>query len=168
MSKPIDGPGRSGQSHPFVHKIRVRWADIDTARIAYSGRFPVFALEAIEAWFENTLGIIWGVNTPEQGRGNPFVHLEMDILSVLTARDTVYVAVWVERIGKSSLSFYVEGHVPPDRKSFTGRFTCVFVRSPARTPIAISDQQRALIEAYQAACKGASAPGAFSLGKAAD
>ena len=31
------------------HVIRVTWGDCDPARIAYTGRLPVFALEAIDA-----------------------------------------------------------------------------------------------------------------------
>ena len=43
----------------FVHAIRVGWADCDPARIAFTGRIPYFALEAIDAWWEHTVGLDW-------------------------------------------------------------------------------------------------------------
>ena len=43
----------------FVHHRRVIWADSDPAGIAYTGRFPHFALEAIEAWCAARLGFDW-------------------------------------------------------------------------------------------------------------
>jgi 4-hydroxybenzoyl-CoA thioesterase len=53
MSKPIelgaDSTGAAAAHAPFVHRIRVRWADCDPASIAYTGQLPRFALEAIEA-----------------------------------------------------------------------------------------------------------------------
>jgi len=40
----------------FVHPITVRWADCDVAAIAYTGRIPTFALEAIDAGGADTVG----------------------------------------------------------------------------------------------------------------
>lgn len=148
---------------PFIHKRRITWGDTDTAQIAYTGIFPDIALKAIEAWFEAVLGINWFVNTSEQDRGNPFVHMEMDFVSPLTPRDTVHTVVWVDSIGTSSMTFYVEGHVPPARKAFTGKFTTVFVRSSIRKPLKIPGEERALAQAYQDACAAVPGPGDFSL-----
>ena len=53
MSKPIE-PGV-----PFTHPVTVRWADCDPAQIAYTGRIPNFALEAIDAWWMATTHFDW-------------------------------------------------------------------------------------------------------------
>ena len=44
---------------PFVYKIRVGWADCDPAFIAYTAKIPGFALEAIDAWWEQKIGYGW-------------------------------------------------------------------------------------------------------------
>jgi hypothetical protein len=41
-------PQQRTQTKTFTHAIRVGWADCDPARIAYTGRIPYFALEAID------------------------------------------------------------------------------------------------------------------------
>ena len=63
----------------FEHEIRVGWGDCDPARIAYTGRLPVFALEAIDAWWEHVLGGDgWYQLELDRGFGTPFVHLSLD------------------------------------------------------------------------------------------
>ena len=37
----------------FAHSVRIGWGDCDPAKIAYTGRLPWFALEAINAWWED-------------------------------------------------------------------------------------------------------------------
>lgn len=150
---------------PYIHKHRVLWAETDTARIAYTAAFPQMGMEALERFFEDVLGENWFINGAERDRGNPFVHLSFDFHSSLTPRDTVHIVVWIEKVGASSMSFVVEGHVPPARKSFTARYTCVFVKASIRKPIRIPKETRTRAEAYQAACAQHPAPGAFSLDK---
>ena len=43
-------------ANAHAHEIRVTWGDCDPARIAYTGRLPWFALDAINAWWEEQLG----------------------------------------------------------------------------------------------------------------
>lgn len=147
---------------PFIYRRRVRWGEADAARIAYTGKFPHFAMEALDDFFLEVLGENWYLNTVERNRGNPFVHLSLDFMSPLTPEDTVQIAVWIEKLGRSAITFWVEGHVP-GAKSFTGRFVTVCVRYPENKSIDIPEDVRARAEAYQKACAGAPGPGAFAL-----
>ena len=71
----------------FIHEIRVGWGDCDPARIAYTGRLPAFALEAIDAWWEHQLGGDgWYQMELDRGTGTPFVHMSIDFRSPVTPR----------------------------------------------------------------------------------
>ena len=50
MTDQIAPAGEGSGPDTFVHEIRVGWGDCDPAKIAYTGRLPAFALEAIDAW----------------------------------------------------------------------------------------------------------------------
>ena len=74
------------RSGVFTHAIKVRWADCDPARIAYTGRIPNFALEAIEEWWGSQIGMDWYHGNIDRDIGTPFVHLSVDFRSPVTPR----------------------------------------------------------------------------------
>ncbi|KAB2849568.1 MAG: acyl-CoA thioesterase [Hyphomicrobiaceae bacterium] len=116
-------------TRPFVHRLRPQWGDTDPARMVYTGRYPDFALRAIDAWFLARAGAdFYRLNT-EWGIGTPFVRLECDFRSPLTPRDIVEIEVSVERAGEKSLTFAVRGlNAGSGRLAFEGRFVCVCVK----------------------------------------
>jgi 4-hydroxybenzoyl-CoA thioesterase len=128
----------------FVHRRIITWSDTDAAGIAYSGRFPVFALEAIDAWFFDRLGADWFELHRNQGGGTPFVHMSLDFRASLRPRDELSTTVALRKAGRSSLDFAVTGRLPPDTVSFEGRFVCAFVD-------AATGKSRAIPQAFQAA-----------------
>lgn len=111
----------------FVHLRKIVWADSDPARIAYTGRFPAFALEAIEAWCADRLGLDWFQMHEQLGGGTPFVHLDMDFRASLRPGDTLATTVALRRAGRSSMEFAVTGRLPDGTVSFEGKFVCAFV-----------------------------------------
>ena len=145
MSKPIDAPAAgqqplahasvgTGQSKaqsttaPFTHRLTPTWGDADPARMVYTGRFPDFALRAIDAWMLDKVGVDFYRMNEDWGIGTPFVHLECDFRSPATPRDTLLIAVEIERVGATSLTFKVAGTIEADtRLCFEGRFVCVCV-----------------------------------------
>jgi 4-hydroxybenzoyl-CoA thioesterase len=132
----------------FVHRRLVTWGDTDPARMAYTGRFADFMLEAIEAWFRARLGTDWYRLNLDEKIGTPFVGLAMDFKSPVTPREALDIAVRVARVGGSSLSFAVEAHgADTGRLCFTGTATCVFVDAERLRPIPIPDKYRQRIEA---------------------
>ncbi len=99
---------RTGQT--FVHCISVSWGDCDPAKIAYTGRLPTFALEAINAWWESVLeGDGWFQMELDRNVGTPFVRLEMDFKKPVTPRHKLMCHVWPVRLGNTSITFRVDG-----------------------------------------------------------
>ena len=119
---------------PFVHRRRIQWADTDAANIVYTGRFPNFALDAIDAWFVARLDTDWYRLHNDHGGGTPFVHMSMDFRSPLTPRDELSTSVLLTEVGRSTLHFRIIGRTGDRRVAFEGRFVCAFVdRAPSRS-----------------------------------
>jgi len=117
MSKPIK---------PFVHRIRVAWADCDPALIAYTGRIPYWGLEAIDAWWEHFAGLDWFALNVDRGIGTPFVHLSFDFKSPVTPRHALDCEVSLARLGDKSIHHKVTGR-QGGVLCFEGSFVSVFV-----------------------------------------
>ncbi|MCR9126849.1 MAG: acyl-CoA thioesterase [Rhodobacteraceae bacterium] len=110
----------------YLHEIRVSWGDCDPARIAYTGRLPAFALEAINGWWEAHLdGDGWYQLELDRNTGTPFVHLSMDFHAPVTPRHRLICSVWPQALGRTSITFRVQAH-QNDVLCFSGRFVCVF------------------------------------------
>jgi len=136
-------PGAAGDEPAFVHRRTISWGDTDPARMAYTGRFSDFMLEAIEAWFRARLDTDWYRLNIDEGMGTPFVSIAMDFKSPVTPREPLDIAVRVARVGTSSLSFAVEALGAETRRlCFTGSATCVFVDGQRLKPIPIPDKYR--------------------------
>jgi acyl-CoA thioesterase FadM len=118
----------TASSEPFVYRFRPRWAHCDPARMIYTPRFGDFCMEAIEAWFEARVGADWYRINLDWGIGTPFVHMEIDFRSPVTARDTLLIRVAVDRVGTSSIGFQVAASAEAEgRLCFEGRSVCVSV-----------------------------------------
>ena len=95
---------------PYVHQINVTWADCDPARIAYTGRLPYFALDAINGWWEAHLGGDgWFQMELDRNVGTPFVRMEMDFSHPVTPRHPLMCETYPVRLGRSSITFRVRG-----------------------------------------------------------
>ncbi|MCB1313551.1 MAG: acyl-CoA thioesterase [Sedimentitalea sp.] len=131
---------------PFEHEIRVAWGDCDPARIAYTARLPAFALDAIDAWWEAHLGGDgWFQLNLDRNIGTPFVHLSFDFRAPVTPRHRLICSVWPTALGRSSISFRVEGH-QDGVLCFEARFTCVFVVADKLRPQEPPPDIRAIVE----------------------
>jgi acyl-CoA thioesterase FadM len=136
----VDTPADDAQEVPetggaFVHAIDVRWSDCDPARIAYTGRIPCFALDAIDAWWVDKVGRDWYRLNLDCNVGTPFVHLRMEFRAPVTPRHPLLCEVALTRLGRSSLTFRVVGR-QNGAICFEGEFVSVFVVADAFTPIA--------------------------------
>lgn len=110
----------------LAHTINVTWGDCDPARIVYTGRLPWFALDAINAWWEAHLGGDgWFQMELDRNMGTPFVRLEMDFVSPVTPRHPLICHVWPERLGKTSITFRVDGE-QDGKLCFSSRSVNVF------------------------------------------
>ena len=131
----------------FTHEIRVGWGDCDPARIAYTGRLPAFALEAIDAWWEHHLdGDGWYQMELDRGTGTPFVHMSIDFRSPVTPRHRLMCEVWPAALGSKSVTFRVNAR-QDGVLCFEGKFVCVFIAPETFTAKAAPGDYRAVIEA---------------------
>ncbi len=144
IEPPADAP-----PPPFVHRCRVTWADCDVAQIAYTGRLPNFALDAIDAFWDATVGVDWYRMNLDYGIGTPFVRLAMDLHSPVTPRAPLDCAVAVARLGRSSIGFQVLGR-QRERHCFTGDFVCVFVDATSFEKLEIPPAIRSAAKAHLA------------------
>ncbi len=110
----------------FVHEIRVTWGDCDPAKIAYTGRLPWFALDAINAWWEHHLGDGWFQMEIDRNVGTPFVHMSLDFRHPVTPRHRLMCHVAPVRLGDASIEFRVKAY-QAEHLCFEGRFICVFI-----------------------------------------
>ena len=133
----------------FTHEIRVGWADCDPARIAYTGRLPNFALEAIDAWWEAKTGLDWYRGNIDAGIGTPFVHLSLDFRSPVTPRHRLICEVSLLKLGNSSIRFLVRAK-QDGKLCFEGQFVEVFVDAQTHLhAIAAPEDMRRKIEPLQ-------------------
>lgn len=108
------------------HEIRVTWGDCDPANIVYTGRLPWFALDAINAWWEENLeGNGWYQMELDLNVGTPFVHMAMDFAAPVSPRHRLNCYVWPVRLGDSSIEFRVDGE-QDGKICFSGKFVSVF------------------------------------------
>ena len=139
MSKPIE---------VFIHTIRVAWSDCDPALIAYTGRIPYFALEAIDAWWEKYSGYDWYRINLDRNIGTPFVHMSLDFTTPITPRNKLDCEVSLLNIGNTSVRFKVRGSQAGVQR-FEGQFVSVIVVSksmkPRRPPVDILEKISPLV-----------------------
>lgn len=91
---------------PFVYALPVRFADVDHAGIVYYPRFFHYFHVAFEELFRARIGPRAYVDLLDQDHvGFPAVRAEAEYQSPLRFGDTAEIAVSVERLGKSSITF---------------------------------------------------------------
>lgn len=86
----------------FVHRVAVRWNDVDAAALVYFPLFLDYCHQALEALFGQLPGG-YPELTQRRGLGVPTVHLEADFLSPLRYGDACLVRLEVLRLGRSSI-----------------------------------------------------------------
>ena len=141
---------------PFAHRHRIRFGESDAATIVYTVRFFDYALDAIDAWYEQIAGISLYALNMQHDISCPFVHAELDFQSALRPGDELLTEVQVERMGRSSLTFRVAGSVADGRPSFSGIFTISFIAPSVMKSIPVPAPLAERVRTYQARCGGAS------------
>jgi len=131
---------------PFVHEIRVSWGDCDPAQIAYTARLPWFALDAINAWWEEHFdGEGWFQMEIDRNMGTPFVNLSMDFSSPVTPRHRLMCETYPTRLGTKSITFGMKAY-QNGVLCFTGSFTCVFTQVDVFKSMPAPDRIRQVVE----------------------
>ena len=91
----------------FTIEERVRWGDVDAARIIFYGAYIHF-FEYAETELFREVGLPYGVMFDELGIWLPRVHLECDFHRAARLDDLLEVAVYVGRFGNKSMQLNFE------------------------------------------------------------
>ena len=141
-----------GNAIPIAMSRRIGFGDTDAARIVYTVRFFDYAIDAIDAWFDSIAGVgFYALNT-QYDISCPFVHAELDFQAPLRPGDEVATQVFVERLGRSSLTFRVRGETRAGRPCFSGRFIVSFIAPSLMKAIPVPPDIAARVELYQTRC----------------
>ena len=132
-------------AEPFIYEIWVRWPDCDPARIAYTGRLPAMALEAIEAWWKAKLGMDWYEMVVDRDFGLPFVHMSSDFRAPVTPRHKLILEVRLLSVGRSSVRFGIRA-LQNGVLCFEGEFVEAAVAAAAHEKILLPAEMRAALE----------------------
>ena len=98
-----------GVSEPWKYRIeeRVRWGDVDAARIIFYGAYIRF-FEFAETELFRAVGLPYGVMFDELDIWLPRAHLECDFRQAAQLDDLLEVYVYVGRVGTKSLRLNFE------------------------------------------------------------
>lgn len=88
----------------FTARLRVRFADIDWARVVYFARFFDFAHRTFEDFFNEHARLPYATVLAERKLGFPIVHSEAQFFSPLRLGDTARIVMEVTRLSRRSVS----------------------------------------------------------------
>ena len=143
-------------THPFTVTRTVKWGDCDPAGIIYTPRVLDYAMEILEAWYRDVVGVSWLALNRERSMGVPTVRAELDFLAAPQPDQDMVIDLLVEDLGRSSITLLVTGRDRAGKAYFRVKLVSCFISRPAFKPIAIPSEFRDRIQAYRMACDGAS------------
>ena len=133
----------------FRHVRRVEFGETDLAGIVHFSNFFRY-MEAAETAFLRNVGFSVAWETPGGRFGFPRVSATCDYLSPARFEDELTIAVGIEKLGRSSVS-YVHEFSCGIRKIAVGRITSVFCRHDHHTgmkSLALPPELRAALEPH--------------------
>jgi len=141
------------QFQKFTIEERVRWGDVDAARIIFYGSYIRF-FEIAETELFRAVGMSYGKVFDELDIWLPRVHLECDFRRVAQLDDLLEVSVFVGKVGKTSvrLDFEVRRKTQDDSVEAgliaTAHFVLVAVRRDTLDPIPVPEELRHALSPY--------------------
>jgi len=126
----------------FIIEERVRWGDVDAARIIFYGAYIRF-FEFAETELFRAVGLPYGVMFDELDIWLPRVHLECDFHRAAQLDDLLEVQVFVGRLGRTSLRLDFEVRRKGDSENVaTAHFVLVTVRRNTFETVPIPEEMR--------------------------
>ncbi len=151
-SDPETYPEIRPETRPFTVTRTVRWGDCDPAGIIYTPRVLDYAMEILESWYREVIGVPWLTLNRELSMGAPTVRVELDFLGAPAPDQELVLGLVVEGLGRSSITFLVTGRDRAGKALFRAKLISCFVSRPAFKPIAIPKEFRDRIQAYRSDC----------------
>jgi YbgC/YbaW family acyl-CoA thioester hydrolase len=134
----------------FTIEERVRWGDVDAARIIFYGAYIHF-FEYAETELFRAVGLHYGVMFDELNIWLPRVHLECDFLRVARLDDVLEVSVYVKRIGNKSMRLNFEvRRKGSDETVATAHFVLAAVNQTTFETVPIPSELREKLAPYTA------------------
>ena len=131
----------------------VSWGHCDPAGIIYTPRVLDYAMETLETWNREILGVPWFKLNRELSMGFPTVKAELDFVKPPAVDDVVTLKLDVVALGRSSLTTLVTGQDSAGEDYFRVKIVSVLISVPEYTSKEIIPEFRQKILAYQAACE---------------
>src|SRR2546427_10659618 len=137
----------------FIIEERVRWGDVDAARIIFYGSYIRF-FEIAETELFRAVGLPYGKVFDELNIWLPRVHLECDFRRAAQLDDLLEVSVYVGKIGRTSLRLDFEVRRKGDDGKIeaaliaTAHFVLVAARRDSLQPVAVPEDLRRALDPY--------------------
>ena len=134
----------------FTIEERVRWGDVDAARIIFYGAYIHF-FEFAETELFREVGLAYGKMFDELKIWLPRVHLECDFLHAARLDDLLEVSVYVGRFGTKSMKLNFEvRRKNEDELIATAHFVLAAVDQETFETVPIPAEMRERLAAYNA------------------
>lgn len=142
MSHTIQEPGK------YRIAERVRWGDVDAARIIFYGAYIRF-FEIAETELFRAVGLPYGLMFDQLDVWLPRVHLECDFRQAAQLDDLLEVSVYVGRVGTKSLrlNFEVRRNGDPSLVA-TAHFVLVAVRRGTFDSVSVPEELKQRLAPY--------------------
>jgi len=142
------------QFQKFTIEERVRWGDVDAARIIFYGSYIRF-FEIAETELFRAVGMPYGKIFDELDIWLPRVHLECDFKRAAQLDDLLHVSVYVGKVGRTSLRLDFEvrrkndGGEIEEELMATAHFVLVSTNREDLKPLPVPEELRAALEPYR-------------------
>ena len=134
----------------FAIEERVRWGDVDAARIIFYGSYIHF-FEYAETELFRAVGLPYGVMFDELGIWLPRVHLECDFHHAARLDDLLEVSVYVGRVGNKSMQLNFEvRRKGEDELVASAMFVLASVKQDTFETVRVPDALRARLAPFTA------------------
>lgn len=134
----------------FTIEERVRWGDVDAARIIFYGAYIRF-FEFAETELFRAVGLPYSVIFDEVDVWLPRVHLECDFHHAAKLDDLLEVSVYVGRIGRSSMKLNFEVRRKGESELVaTAHFVLAAVKRDTFETVPVPDDIRQRLAEYTA------------------
>ena len=132
----------------FIIEERVRWGDVDAARIIFYGAYIRF-FEFAETELFRAVGLPYSVMFDELDIWLPRAHLECDFRHAAQLDDLLQVSVFVGRIGTKSLRLDFEVRRKGETElTASAHFVLVAVRRNTFESVSVPDEIRQRLAPY--------------------
>lgn len=137
------------KAHPYRAQVPVRFADCDPAGIVFYPRYLEIFNNLVEDWFAEELDFSFPEIINTHGWGLPTVHLEVDFVAPSRFGEMLSATLSVRKVGTTSLSLDILLQGPAGVDRVRGKVVLVLIDRKVNQAIALPDDLRARISAFE-------------------